>query len=268
MDALLGLVGQVEAKKSTAKKKKEKQEQPLPADVATAVKNAEQALIAIETDETAPKTWANWMKVAEGFSRLQGVAVERAGGASKGAKYSQAMNRLLKDNKFFERIDRFTRSRLMTCYKQRNNIEPWLKENTNKTGWVINNPAVALVAYKARKDAPKQPRKEKSVNELVTALFDSFRTAPMRVARDFLIEHCPVEGHKEQTNLTRAQEIADFFHEQVEALPDTGRHAGYEFLVAMDTAIATVIQGLQTTTAPAPAPAPSAKKQPARKKQK
>jgi hypothetical protein len=228
-----------------APKVKVEKETDLPelnSDVEKAATDATSALEAIANDKSAARTWDRWMEVAKGVALLQQAATDAADGKTIGAKYSNAMNGLLKKYQL-DRIDRFTRSRLMKCYNQRSEIETWLKEHTNNTGRIINHPAVALVEYEKREDAPAKQRP--TVDKVVKGLFDHFTRTPEKVVQSIIFKHCMVPGQKNVTDPRAVAVLAqslkakvDAAFEQSEKNQDATWHPGYQYLQEMVKAFA------------------------------
>jgi hypothetical protein len=216
----------------------------LDSEVDEAATDAKSALEEIANDKSAPKTWDNWMKVAKGLFSLQAAAAAEAGGKTIGAKYSKVMNGLLEKYNLHQ-IDRFTRSKLMACYKDRDAIQKWLDKRNKDKGRVINHPALALEAYKTREGAPKTAKKKTSVTKLVTGLVNRFEISPAKFAGDILSKHCRIG--KDQFDADMIKQISDLLEETLHNASESGKtHEGWKYLSKVSHHIFEVANGTES----------------------
>src|SRR6266581_8030362 len=129
-------------------KKQEKSDLPLPnnqeSEAGFKAKQALAFLTKNADEKGGQKTWDAWMEVARGYAYGRDYAKNVAGGKTNGKIYANAMGWFLtKYDLGDDHLHKSTRSRLLSCYEHRDEIEEWRK---NQDGRVLNNPVLVWQA--------------------------------------------------------------------------------------------------------------------------
>jgi hypothetical protein len=97
-------------------------------------------------DQKGKQTWAGWMTLAKGYATGRAYATRAANGVGSGKNYSTAMSKYLSDFGL-DKLDKATRSRLISCYEHRVEIERRREEQEGAKA--MNNPILVWNAFPA-----------------------------------------------------------------------------------------------------------------------
>ncbi len=158
-----------------------------------------------DNPKTGQKTWSAWMELAEGYAVARDYAKRCAGGNTSGKDYTRAWIQftdkygLGKDKDGNDRLDKSTRSRLLKCYWNRDEIEKWREREPE--GRVLNNP---VLIWQRFHEKPKKAKEPVTAANIVEELTDRFSERPATVAAEVITKKCRLDAKTHNTNARSA----------------------------------------------------------------
>src|SRR6266536_1627193 len=185
-------------------------------------KAAQSAIKTINQSEANSKSWDKWMVVAEGYSAAKEYAKDKADGKTAGKKYTQA-HRAFCQHYGLDAIHKATRSHLVRCFEQKDEVEKWRTEQAKAGNHLnLNNPSLVWAAFK------KPPAGELNLTEYANGLTTRYGRNPLKVAKDITFKFCPKDGGT--GGAVKLAEVANLLHGYSVSGREQERHLGKQFI--------------------------------------